>query len=139
MVVSAVMENQNSWVIWVIEIPYTRLNADTLSAVVEEFILREGTDYGAKEVSLNAKKAQVRKQLEKGEVLITFDPRTENCTLLTRQQFKSNISGETANSEDHPSVNEVYENYSQDAYQESFQDAAQDLNQDSNHELDGSS
>lgn len=122
-----------------IEIPYTRLNADTLSAVVEEFILREGTDYGAKEVSLNAKKAQVRKQLEKGEVLITFDPRTENCTLLTRQQFKSNISGETANSEDHPSVNEVYENYSQDAYQESFQDAAQDLNQDSNHELDGSS
>ena len=118
-----------------IEIPYTRLNADTLSAVVEEFILREGTDYGAKEVSLNAKKAQVRKQLEKGEVLITFDPRTENCTLLTRQQFKRNISGETANSEDHPSVNEAYENYSQ----ESFQDAAQDLNQDSNHELDGSS
>lgn len=122
-----------------IEIPYTQLNADTLSAVVEEFILREGTDYGAQEVSLDTKKAQVRKQLEKGEVLITFDPRTENCTLLTRQQFKRNISGETANSEDHPSVNEAYENYSQDAYQESFQDAAQDLNQDSNHELDGSS
>ena len=56
--------------------------------MIEEFILREGTDYGAHEISLEDKRAQVRNQLDKGEVLITFDPRTENCTLMTRQQFK---------------------------------------------------
>jgi len=74
----------------VIEIPFKRLDAEILSAVIEEFILREGTDYGAWEVSLEDKIAQVRGQLENGDVLITFDPRTENCTLLTRQQFLRN-------------------------------------------------
>jgi len=74
----------------VIEIPFKRLDAEILSAVIEEFILREGTDYGAREVSLEDKIAQVRGQLENGDVLITFDPRTENCTLLTRQQFLRN-------------------------------------------------
>ena len=73
-----------------IEIPFKRLDAEILSAVIEEFILREGTDYGAREVSLEDKIAQVRGQLENGDVLITFDPRTENCTLLTRQQFLRN-------------------------------------------------
>jgi len=74
----------------VIEIPFKRLDAEILSAVIEEFILREGTDYGAWEVSLEDKISQVRGQLENGDVLITFDPRTENCTLLTRQQFLRN-------------------------------------------------
>jgi len=78
----------------VIEIPFKRLDAEILSAVIEEFILREGTDYGAREVSLEDKIAQVRGQLENGDVLITFDPRTENCTLLTRQQFLRNTQAD---------------------------------------------
>ncbi|MCS5587415.1 MAG: YheU family protein [Porticoccaceae bacterium] len=77
-----------------IEIPFKRLDAEILSAVIEEFILREGTDYGAWEVSLEDKIAQVRGQLENGDVLITFDPRTENCTLLTRQQFLRNTQAD---------------------------------------------
>ena len=80
----------------VIEIPYTRLTEDVLKAIIEEFILREGTDYGAQEISLDTKLAQVRRQLKTGEVLITFDPRTENCTLLTRQQFKRNAQATVA-------------------------------------------
>lgn len=70
-----------------IEIPATRLSSEVLNAVIEEFILREGTDYGVQEVSLQTKVDQVRRQLEKGDVVITFDPRTENCSLLTRRQF----------------------------------------------------
>ena len=77
-----------------IEIPFKRLDAEILSAVIEEFILREGTDYGAWEVSLEDKISQVRGQLENGDVLITFDPRTENCTLLTRQQFLRNTQAD---------------------------------------------
>jgi len=71
----------------VIEIPADRLSADALHAVIEEFILREGTDYGASEISLENKIDQVRRQLSNGDVLITFDPVTENCNLLTRHQF----------------------------------------------------
>ena len=71
-----------------IEIPAERLSAEVLRAVIEEFILREGTDYGSYEVGLEDKIDQVKGQLKRGDVLITFDPATENCNLLTRNQFK---------------------------------------------------
>ena len=38
-----------------IEIPPERLPEGTLVAVIEEYILREGTDYGNQEVSLDNK------------------------------------------------------------------------------------
>ena len=71
-----------------IEIPAERLSAEVLRAVIEEFILREGTDYGSYEVILDNKIDQVKGQLKRGDVLITFDPATENCNLLTRNQFR---------------------------------------------------
>ena len=111
-----------------IEIPYTRLKADTLQAVIEEFILREGTDYGVHEISLDDKRAQVRHQLDKGEVLITFDPRTENCTLMTRQQFKRSKQGEIIQN---PSSGEnnlmAYEDYSQEFTQDQHLNSIADL------------
>ena len=73
-----------------IEIPLARLSTEVLNAVIEEFILREGTDYGIQEVSLQTKVDQVRRQMERGDVVISFDPRTENCSLLTRRQFMEN-------------------------------------------------
>ena len=69
-------------------IPFQELAVETLTAIIEEFISREGTDYGSYEVSLENKIDQVRGQLKKGDVLITFDPASENCNLLTRNQFK---------------------------------------------------
>jgi uncharacterized protein YheU (UPF0270 family) len=73
-----------------IEIPFQRLGDDILQAIIEEFILREGTDYGAHEADFDTKVAQVHKQLSCGEIVITFDPKTKNCTLLTRHQFQRN-------------------------------------------------
>ena len=70
-----------------IEIPPELLPEGTLVAVIEEYILREGTDYGSQEVSLENKISQVRRQLNGGDIVITFDPVTENCTLLTRRQL----------------------------------------------------
>lgn len=70
-----------------IEIPSERLSRDVLGAVIEEYILREGTDYGVQEASLESKIKQVHRQIIQGDVLISFDPVTENCTLLTRNQF----------------------------------------------------
>ena len=71
-----------------IEIPSERLPSATLNAVIEEYILREGTDYGVQEVSLQSKIQQVEGQLARGDVLITYDPATETCTLLPRYQFR---------------------------------------------------
>ncbi|MBL6904137.1 MAG: YheU family protein [Pseudomonadales bacterium] len=62
-------------------IPYQELEAETLRAIIEEFISREGTDYGAHEYSLEQKVQQVRNQLERGNIVLNFDPETESCDL----------------------------------------------------------
>ena len=72
-------------------IPYDQLSADTLDALLEEFITREGTDYGVVEVALDVKVNQLMRQIKKGEVLIVFDAASESTTLMTRQDF--NASG----------------------------------------------
>jgi uncharacterized protein YheU (UPF0270 family) len=58
------------------------LEPDTLQAVIESFVLREGTDYGLHETSLEAKVAQVLTQLRRGEAHITFDPATESVNVV---------------------------------------------------------
>ena len=58
------------------------LEPDTLRAVMESFVLREGTDYGLHETSLEAKVAQVLMQLRRGEAHITFDPASESVNLV---------------------------------------------------------
>jgi len=58
------------------------LAPETLRAVIESFVLREGTDYGERETSLEDKLAQVLRQLRRGEAHITFDPATESVNVV---------------------------------------------------------
>jgi uncharacterized protein YheU (UPF0270 family) len=64
-----------------VEVPINALQPDTVQKIIEEFILREGTDYGAGEWSLAEKVSQVRRQLEQGRARILYDEETESCTL----------------------------------------------------------
>jgi uncharacterized protein len=63
-------------------VPYTELAADLLHAVVESYVLREGTDYGEKEFSLEEKVGHVISQLKRGEVRIVFDPESETVSII---------------------------------------------------------
>jgi uncharacterized protein YheU (UPF0270 family) len=63
-------------------VPPTELAADLLHAVVESFVLREGTDYGERELSLAEKVARVMTQLKKGEANIVFDPESESISIV---------------------------------------------------------
>jgi hypothetical protein len=63
-------------------VPYTELAADLLHAVVESYVLREGTDYGEKEFSLEDKVSHVINQLKRGEARIVFDPGTETVGII---------------------------------------------------------
>ena len=65
-----------------VEIPADALSPDALRGVVEAFVNREGTDYGAVERSLDEKVADVMRQLERGEARIVFDPESESVTLI---------------------------------------------------------
>jgi uncharacterized protein YheU (UPF0270 family) len=63
-------------------IPHGVLAADLLRGVVEAFVLREGTDYGAKEFTLEQKVAHVMRQLDRGEANIIFDPKSRSVDLV---------------------------------------------------------
>ena len=64
-----------------IEVAPGDLSAAALRALVEEFVTRDGTDYGAVERGTDAKVAAVMRQLVRGEVRIVFDPDSETTTI----------------------------------------------------------
>jgi len=63
-------------------ISYEQLSPEALHGVIEEFVTRDGTDYGEVEVPLSTKIAQVMAQLRSGKAVIVFDQETESCTVL---------------------------------------------------------
>lgn len=71
-----------------IEVPWDRLSPAALKGVIEEFVTREGTDYGHEEVSLADKVAEVRTQLERGEVVVLFDARAQSVNLVRRRELR---------------------------------------------------
>jgi uncharacterized protein YheU (UPF0270 family) len=66
-------------------VPHTELSPEALRSVIESFVLREGTDYGEREFSLDEKLAHVHRQLERGEAQIVFYPNTETIDIIPLQ------------------------------------------------------
>jgi uncharacterized protein YheU (UPF0270 family) len=66
-------------------IPYTALSPESLRGIIEEFVTREGTEYGGRDYSLEEKVTQVLRQLENEEIVIEYDPDSQTCNLLSRE------------------------------------------------------
>jgi uncharacterized protein YheU (UPF0270 family) len=69
-----------------VRIPHQELSPEALRGVVESFVLREGTDYGAREFTVEEKMAQVMAQIERGEAQILFDPNTETVDIVKAKE-----------------------------------------------------
>ena len=69
-----------------VEVPWRELDAHALRGLIEEFVTRDGTDYGAVETSLETRVAQVMKQLENGLAGVTFDPEIESATIIVKER-----------------------------------------------------
>jgi len=65
-------------------IPYEQLSSDALQGLIEEFITREGTDYGIEEVSLSTKVEQIKNHLKRREIVVVFDVASESVSILSR-------------------------------------------------------
>ena len=78
MVVNGVNEEQQEPV----AIPPEQLSPQALRGVIEAFVLREGTDYGEREFSLEQKMAHVAAQIEAGEAQIWFDPNSNSIDIV---------------------------------------------------------
>lgn len=65
-----------------IVIPYRDLSPEALRGVLESFVLREGTEYGEHDVSLDEKVTQVLRQLERGEAQVIFNAALESIDIV---------------------------------------------------------
>ena len=74
-----------------IHVPYQELSEKVLLGIIEEFVNREGTDYGLREYTLEEKVAAVLRQLECGQAKIVFDPSTESCTIVTSETLAKTV------------------------------------------------
>ena len=68
-------------------IPHRMLSTEALRGVLEAFVIREGTDYGVQEVSLETKVMQVRQQLDEGTAVIVYDEETSSWTIQPKNQI----------------------------------------------------
>jgi len=65
-----------------VEVPWNKLSEDALLGLIEEFITREGTDYGLRELSLDEKTEQAMSRIKNHSILIIFDESSELCQLI---------------------------------------------------------
>lgn len=70
-----------------VEVPHTQLSPEALRGVVESFVLREGTEYGEREFTLEEKRLHVLHQLERGEARIMFDPQSQSVDIVVNPKL----------------------------------------------------
>jgi len=68
-----------------------QLSDTALKGVIDEFISREGTDYGHKDYSLEAKRRAVMVQIESGSAIVCFDPDSETTSIVDSALFKKDF------------------------------------------------
>jgi uncharacterized protein YheU (UPF0270 family) len=74
----------------------SELDPATLRRLVEDFVTRDGTDYGATEAPLERRVADVLAQLKSGKATISFDPDAGTTTIVLsasgRGQHRDEVS-----------------------------------------------
>lgn len=68
-------------------IPVNELSPDILHSIIQEFVLREGTEYGLEDVALSEKIAQVKNQLAQGVAVIVFSELHQTVNIMPAEQF----------------------------------------------------
>ena len=65
-----------------IDVPYERLDPETLRNVIQEFVTRDGADWGDTGCTLEDKVCQVMQQLRSRKVKIVFDLNSETTNII---------------------------------------------------------
>ncbi|VAY02244.1 hypothetical protein ARADI_0198 [Arsenophonus endosymbiont of Aleurodicus dispersus] len=65
-------------------IPWQQLAADTLNNLIESFVLREGTDYGKDEKTLEEKVNDIKQQLQLGSIVLVWSELDETINILLK-------------------------------------------------------
>ena len=68
-------------------IPWASLSEEALEGVIQDFVTRDGTDYGDREVPLATRAAQVRRQLAAGTAVVVFDSDLDSASIVPAVQI----------------------------------------------------
>lgn len=69
-------------------VPVEQISKEALYALVEGFVLREGTEYGDIDCALDDKVQQVLVQLTSGEALVVYSELHETVNIIPKAQLK---------------------------------------------------
>jgi len=72
-----------------VSVPHDRIDASTLTRLLEEFCSRDGTDYGHQETALDTRVAQLRARLRRGEAKLLFDADSESWDIVAAEQAQT--------------------------------------------------
>lgn len=70
-------------------IPYNELSEAALQTLIEDFVTRDGTDYGWDEMSMQEKATHLLALLETGELLISYNEESQSCGLVTKEELSN--------------------------------------------------
>ncbi|TMB50495.1 MAG: YheU family protein [Deltaproteobacteria bacterium] len=70
------------------EVPHKHLTPEALHSLAEEFVTRDGTDYGQVEKTLEEKVAALMRQLERGEAAILYDSESQTINIAPRHALR---------------------------------------------------
>ena len=68
-----------------IKITIDQLSPEALQSVIEEFVSRNGSDYGMTDVPLETKMQQVKRQLKSGQSVLVYDEAMQICNILSAE------------------------------------------------------
>ena len=71
-----------------VKIPLGGLSSEALAGVIEEFVMREGTDYGHRDYTLDEKRMRVLQALETGAAVITFEPDSGSTSIVMNEDLQ---------------------------------------------------
>ena len=65
-----------------VEVPYERLDPETLQNVIQEFVTRDGADWGEVGGTLEDKIGQVMQQLRNRKVKVVFEMKSQTVNIV---------------------------------------------------------
>jgi uncharacterized protein YheU (UPF0270 family) len=67
-----------------VEVPYQDINPETLRNMIEEFVSRDGSDWGDAGGSMEAKIEQVLRQFKAGKIIVAFDLTSQTANIVSK-------------------------------------------------------
>jgi hypothetical protein len=81
-------------------VPHNHLDRETLTALIEEFVTRDGALHGHVDTPVEAMVASVLRQLERCSVVIVFDEENETASIVTKEDLAGRPAQSPANDPD---------------------------------------